>query len=159
MILETVKTRILHPPKDDLLQAIEKSIKFLPEKSIIVITSKVISIWQGRCVPVKDFKKDDLIIQEADFYLPRSFTPNSWCMHTLKNNVFIPSAGIDESNADGFYILWPKDIDRTAKKLWSWLRKKYKVKELGVIITDSHTIPLRRGVVGISLAYYGFTPL
>ena len=31
--------------------------------------------------------------------------------------------------------------------------------ELGVIITDSHTIPLRRGVLGISLAHYGFAPL
>jgi len=26
-------------------------------------------------------------------------------------------------------------------------------------VTDSHTIPLRRGVLGISLAHYGFVPL
>ncbi len=80
-------------------------------------------------------------------------------MHTIKNNIFIPAAGIDESNADGYYILWPKDVQATAKQLWIWLRKKYKVKNLGVIITDSHTIPLRRGVLGISLAHYGFNPL
>ena len=52
MIIKTVKTRILKPPKDDLLEVISQSIKSLPEKSIVVITSKVVSIWQGRCVPM-----------------------------------------------------------------------------------------------------------
>ncbi len=160
MVIKPIKTRVLKPPKDDLLLAIKQSIKKLPEKSIVAITSKVVSIWQGRCVPIGgNLKKDNLVVKEADLYLPRSFIPGAWCMHTLKNNVFIPSAGIDESNAAGFYILWPKQLPETAKRLWSWLRKKYKVKNLGVIITDSHTIPLRRGVMGISLAHYGFEPL
>jgi len=159
MIIKTIKTRILEPPKDDLLLVIEKSIKSLEEKSIVVITSKVVSIWQGRCVSMADIKKDDLVVKEADLYLPRSFVPGAWCMHTLKDNIFIPSAGIDESNADGFYVLWPKNLSVTAKQLWRWFRKKYNVKNLGVIITDSHTIPLRRGVLGISLAHYGFEPL
>lgn len=80
-------------------------------------------------------------------------------MHTLKNNIFIPSAGIDESNADKHYILWPKNPKQTAKKIYQWFRKKYRLKNLGIIISDSHTIPLRRGVLGISLAHYGFVPL
>lgn len=159
MNIKPVKTRILNPPKDDLLQIIRASVKSLKEKSIVVITSKVVAIWEGRCLPMANHTKDDLTIQEADFYLPRSAVPGAWCMHTLKNNVFIPSAGIDESNADGYYILWPKDSQKSAKKLWSWLKKKYQVKDLGVIITDSHTIPLRRGVLGISLGHYGFNPL
>ena len=147
------------PPKDDLLEAIGFSIKSLKEKSIFVVTSKVVSIWQGRCVSMKDVKKDELVIKEADLYLPRNLVPGAWCMHTIKNNIFIPSAGIDESNAQGHYILWPRNVKNTAKELWHWLRKKYHVKNLGVIITDSHTIPLRRGVLGISLAHYGFVPL
>lgn len=160
MLIKTVKTRVLKPPKDDLLEAISKSVKSLQEKSILVITSKIVSIWQGRCVPIgPNLKKDDLVVKEADLYLPRSFVPGAWCMHTLKDNVFIPSAGIDESNADGYYILWPKNLKKTTKQLWGWLRKKYRVKNLGLIITDSHTIPLRRGVLGISLAHYGFEPL
>lgn len=160
MIVKTIKTRILKPPKDDLFQVIGASLKFLPEKSILVITSKVISIEQGRCIPIGRYpEKDTLVRREADLYLPRKFVPGAWVMHTMKNNVFIPSAGIDESNADGYYILWPHNVKRTAKELWRWLRKKYHVKDLGVIITDSHTIPLRRGVLGISLAHYGFAPL
>src|SRR3989344_3612878 len=159
MIIQPIKTKILKPPKDDLLKTIHNSIKSLEEKSIVVITSKVVSIWEGRCVPMKGHSKDKLTKQEADLYLPREAVPGAWVMHTIKNNIFIPSAGIDESNAGEYYILWPKNSKVAAKKLWTWLRKKYHVKNLGVIITDSHTIALRRGVLGISLAHYGFNPL
>jgi putative folate metabolism gamma-glutamate ligase len=162
MKIVAVKTAVIHPPKDDLLVAIAAAIpaRALKEKSVVVITSKVVSIWQGRCVSMSAYaNKDELVMREADLYLPREMTPGAWCMHTIKNNVFIPSAGVDESNADGYYILWPKDPMIAAKKLWTWLRKKYGVKDLGVIISDSHTIPLRRGVMGISLAHYGFEPL
>ena len=92
MKVEAIKTRILNRPKDDLLEVISKSIKSLEEKSIIIITSKVTSIWQGRCVSMNSHKKDDLVIQEADFYLSREAVPGAWCMHTLKDNIFIPSA-------------------------------------------------------------------
>ncbi|MEK7664532.1 MAG: coenzyme F420-0:L-glutamate ligase [Patescibacteria group bacterium] len=160
MIIKPVKTRIIVPPKDDLLEAIGGSIKFLKEKSIVAITSKVVSIWQGRCILADCSKnKDDLIIKEADFYISRKLAPGQWCMQTLKNNLLIPSAGIDESNAKGHYILWPDNLKHTVKKLYNWFKKKYRVKNLGIIITDSHTIPLRRGVMGISLAHYGFMPL
>ena len=103
--------------------------------------------------------RDKLIAQEADLYLPRKYVPGAWCMQTIKNNVLIPSAGIDESNADGHYILWPRDPHGTAQQMWQWLRRTYRVNNLGVIISDSHTIPLRRGVLGISFAHHGFAPL
>lgn len=160
MIVFPIKTRIIMPPKDDLLEAISNSVKSLKEKSIVVITSKVVSIWQGRCVLADSSKsKDDLIKKEADFYIPRKLVPGQWCMQTLKNNLLIPSAGIDESNANGYYILWPSNLKLVVKKMHSWFRKKYHIKNIGIIISDSHTIPLRRGVMGISLAHYGFEPL
>ncbi len=34
--------------------------------------------------------------------------------------------------------------------------KAYKVKDLGVLITDSRLFPLRAGVVGVALGYAGF---
>ncbi len=160
MIIKPIKTRIIVPPKDDLLDAIISPLKSLQEKSIIVITSKVVSIWQGRCLPIEQYPDmDKLIAQEADAYLPREAVPGAWVMQTLKHNLLIPSAGIDQSNANDHYILWPRNPKRTAKELYYWFRKKYRVKDLGVIISDSHTIPLRRGVLGISLAHYGFVPL
>ena len=54
MVIRTVKTKLLQPPKDDLLKAISAAIPSLREKSIVVITSKVVSIWQGRCVPLRE---------------------------------------------------------------------------------------------------------
>ena len=160
MIIKTVRTRVLVPPKDDLLMAIGKALKSVKERSVVVVTSKVVSIWLGRCVPIVEIAdKDELIKAEADLYLPREVAPEALVMHTIKNNIFIPSAGVDESNANGYYILWPKDSKRAAKKLWQWFRANYGVKELGIVISDSHTIPLRRGAMGISLAYYGFNPL
>ena len=66
------------------------------------------------------------------------------------------SAGIDESNANGKLILLPKDSFETAKILRNKLRKKYGVKDLGVLITDSRTMPLRAGITGVALGYAGF---
>lgn len=160
MIVTPIKTRVLTPPQDDLLSVIKESVKEISEGSIFVVTSKVVSIWQGRCVPVnKVSDKDALIMEEAEKYLPRNETPGGWVMHTMKNNLLIPTAGIDESNAKDHYILWPKDIKKTTRDLWDWLKKTYKITKFGLIITDSHSIPLRRGVVGISLSHYGFSPL
>ena len=66
------------------------------------------------------------------------------------------SAGIDESNAKGKLILLPKDSFKTARNFRNTLRQKYGVKELGVLITDSRTIPLRAGVTGVAVGYAGF---
>ncbi len=160
MKVEPIKTRILNPPQDDLLEAIQSSVKKIPEQSILVITSKVVSIWEGRCVPIASVKdKDELIKEEADRYVARNIVPEAWVIHTIKNNLFIPSAGIDASNSGDYYTLWPKAPYKSAQKLWKWLKKKYKIKNIGVIITDSHSVILRRGTIGISIAHYGFNPL
>ena len=65
-------------------------------------------------------------------------------------------AGIDESNAKGKLILLPKDSFKSAEVLRKKLMQKFKLKNLGVLITDSRTGPLRAGVVGMSLGYAGF---
>lgn len=160
MIITPIKTRVLIPPQDDLLSVIKNALPRLQENTVLVITSKVVSIWQERCVPKREYPdKDELIKKEADFYLPREAAPNAWVMHTLKHNLFIPSAGIDESNSGDYYTLWPKDPKMSAKKLWQWARKTYRVRDVGIVISDSHSIPLRRGMMGFALSYYGFRPL
>lgn len=159
MIIKAIKTRLFLPPKDDLLDLLS-AIKSLEEKSIVAITSKVVSIGEGRCIPLGQVKdKDKLAIAEADKYIPRELSPNGLILNTIKNNLFVASSGIDESNANNFYILWPKNPQKSAKKIWQYLRKKIKIKNLGVIITDSRLIPLRKGVVGIAIAYFGFKPI
>jgi putative folate metabolism gamma-glutamate ligase len=162
MIVKAVKTRIFIPPKDDLFSLIKQAfLDFkIKEKSIIIITSKIVSIWEGRCVKIdKKIKKDDLVKKESDFYIDRKEVPKKYVMLSIKNNILIPTAGIDESNAKGYYILWPEKPFLSAKKIYDFLKKEYKLKNFGVIISDSHTTPLRSGVSGVALAFYGFYPL
>lgn len=162
MIIKAIRTRILVPPQDDLFSLLAESFSEfnLKEKSIITVTSKVVSIWQGRCIKrSKKIRKDELTKKEADLYLERSETPKNYVMLTMKDGVLIPASGIDESNANGYYILWPERPFLAAKKIYNFFTEKYNIKNLGIIITDSHCTPLRSGVMGFGLSYYGFYPL
>jgi len=159
MDIKPIKTRPFLPPKDSLSDLLE-AIPIMKEKSVIVITSKVISICQGRCISINSVKnKDELIKKEADFYLDREEVPNKWVMLTIKNNILIPTAGIDESNGNGYYILWPANPFGAARQIYDFLKKKFSLRELGIIISDSHTTPLRWGATGIAISSYGFNPL
>ncbi len=160
MDIKVIKTRKFLPPKDDLWGLLKESIPELHENSVVAITSKVVSIGEGRCIPVDEVKdKDELIKRESEFYLSREAVPGRRIVHTISNETLMSTAGIDESNANDYYILWPKDPNKSAKKIWNFLKKTYHLKNLGVVITDSHSIPLRRGLVGISIAFWGFEHL
>lgn len=159
MIVKAIKTRFFLPPKDNLWQLLTESIKSLEEKSIVAITSKIVSIGEGRCIATGKITKDKLAIKQSDKYIPRQLSPQGLVLHTIKNSMMIASAGVDESNGAGYYILWPKNPKVSVKRIWNFLKEKFKINNLGVIITDSRLVPLRQGVVGISIAHYGFKPL
>lgn len=156
-----VKTRAFVPPKDDLYQVIDESMPQLRDGDVVLVTSKVVSIHEGRCVPVTDVpNKDALIIQEAEHAITREyFSTAQKFLLTIKHNTLIPSSGIDESNANGHYILWPKDPTKSAHEICLYLRRKYNSNKIAVIITDSHTTPLRWGVTGIAIGSWGLEPL
>lgn len=162
MIITPIKTRAFIPPKDDLFSLIKEGFsgKKIKENSIFVVTSKVVAIWQGRCIKIGSIDKEALIKKEADLYLDRKENPNRYNVTlTIKNNILILTAGIDESNSNGYYTLWPSDPFESANKIYEFIKSMYGLKNLGVIITDSHTTPLRWGVTGIALSHYGFNPL
>jgi F420-0:gamma-glutamyl ligase len=154
-----IKTKKLYPPQENLYPVLDKYLPALKERDILFITSKILSIHQGRCVKISNaVSKDELILKEAEYYLPRNQSLRRMFL-TIKNNTLIPAAGIDESNANGYYILWPKEINAHARKICTYLKKKHNIKKLAVIVTDSHTIPLRSGVLGISIGFFGLHPL
>jgi len=162
MLIKPIKTRVFLPPQDDLFSLIKESFANveLKEKSIIVITSKIVAIGQGRCVKMDSVKdKDELIKKEADYYIDRDQVPQGYVVLTMKNNILIPSAGIDESNSKGYYILWPKHVFKAAKEVCDFIKSTYHLKNFGLIISDSHCTPLRSGTQGVSIAYAGFHPL
>jgi F420-0:gamma-glutamyl ligase len=158
MKIKTIKTRKLHPPKDDLYEILDQAIKKINPKTIIVITSKIVAIAEGRCIKMDVVTdKDQLIAQESELYLPRDAA--RWTMHTITNNLLSPAAGIDESNSEGYYILLPQDPQKSAQKIWKYLSKKHAITDFGLVLTDSRSVPLRRGIIGVSLAHFGFTAL
>ncbi len=148
MQIKAIKTK-LFKPKQDLFEFIIKNIPKLKDKSVLSISSKIVSLSENRIAPNKN--KTKLIKQESGFAIN---TKIAWL--TIKDNMIIPFAGIDESNADGKLILLPKNPYKTASELRKTLKKHYKVKNLGVIITDSFIVPLRRGVFAFAVGYSGF---
>ncbi|MEY2665625.1 MAG: hypothetical protein RLZZ480_730 [Candidatus Parcubacteria bacterium] len=150
-----VKTRIFQPPQDDLFVVLDKYLHGVQEADVVAVSSKVVAISEGNCVPVGSIEKSELVKQEAELLIPRSYWPSPL---TVKHNAFIGTAGIDESNADGHYILLPKDPFKSAKDIQEYLKNRFGLTEVGVIITDSHSAPLRRGALGVSIGYAGFAP-
>ncbi|QKX02220.1 putative folate metabolism gamma-glutamate ligase [Wolbachia endosymbiont of Dirofilaria (Dirofilaria) immitis] len=130
--------------------------KLLEEKVVLAIASKIVSICQGRVICKTACSKEELIRKEADAIADIGYQLGVYL--TIKDDTLIPSAGIDESNGDGMYILYPKDVQKTAASLWSYLRAKHCIKHLGILITDSNIAPMRLGVTGISLGWCGFEP-
>jgi coenzyme F420-0:L-glutamate ligase len=160
MIIIPVKTRVMLPPKDDLYKIIDESVPVLREGDVFIVTSKVAAIHQGRCVSVDSVKdKNDLVKKEADRVVSRYEFMGHNIGLTIKSGTLIAFAGIDESNANGYYILWPDDPSGFAKSMCRYLKKKFSLKKLAVIITDSHCVPMRRGTTGISIGFYGLEPL
>lgn len=158
MELIPIRVRALRAPKDDLLAALARSRLSLREGDVVAISSKVVSIDEGRAVPVEGTDRDALIEREAELFIRFPDNPHKK-IFTVNQGGLASSAGIDQSNGNGHYILYPKDPFKSAKRLRACLMKNYKVRTLGVIITDSTSMPLRRGAVGFALAWDGFVPL
>ena len=159
MKITPIKTRKVIPGKDkSLFLLLDEYLPRLKEGSVVAITSKVAAICEGRFIKIGKADKQELIKKEAEYYLPQKLNKYG-VMLTIKNSVLAPSAGIDESNAKGNYVLWPKDPQKTANEARAHIRKKQKLKKLGVIITDSRTLPLHWGTSGVSVAYSGFKPM
>ena len=158
MIATAIKTDKIIAGSVSLLELLDASITELQEGSVVAITSKIVSLCENNVAPMKDTNKEQLMIQESDLYLPESLSKYKFHF-TITNNRLIPMAGIDESNGNGMYVLWPKDAQATANQVRLHLRQRFGLQLVGVVITDSTSQPLRRGTGGIVLAHSGFAAL
>lgn len=155
MKVTAVKTNLIEANKSTINDILSKSLENIKENSVVAISSKVVSLCEGNVLPLSDFTKDELIEKEADSYIPKEYSKYGILL-TIKNGLLVPSAGIDESNTNGYYVMWPKDPFKSAYQCWEFLREKYAIKNVGVIITDSTTSPLKWGVTGKAIAHCGF---
>lgn len=158
MQISPLRTHALTNKDSGLTGLLDKYLPSFEERSILIITSKIISILEGRVVKIGDREKADLVSEEADLILQDAQSQYGITL-TVKNGVLIPTAGIDESNGDGYYILWPKNAQETADTIREYLCKRFGIKNAGVLITDSTTAPLRWGTRGIAVAHSGFKAL
>ncbi|MBI4004707.1 coenzyme F420-0:L-glutamate ligase [Candidatus Roizmanbacteria bacterium] len=157
MIVTPIKTNKILPFKYELFEILDHYVTNMKEKSILAITSKIVSLCEGRVVKIGTVDKQALIKKESELYLPYE-NPYHITL-TIKQGILIPTAGIDESNGYGYYILWPKDAQKTANEVKEYLQKRFALTHVGVIIVDSKTTPLRWGTTGIAIAHSGFAAL
>ena len=161
MKVDAIKTR-LFKTGENLVDFIIEHIPAVKEKSIVVITSKIAAEAEGRIVPYRSTDKEEIKKQKIELIKQESelaiHTPYTWL--TLKDGLVMASAGIDESNSAGdYFILLPEDSFQVAIDVRDRLKKYYDVKDLGVVVTDSRVMPLRKGTLGVAYGYAGIEPL
>ena len=155
-----VKTHAMLPPRDDMYPVLDASLPRLREGDVLFVTAKIVAIHQGRCVKIgPGVRKEELIKKEAELYAHSHLRSWKNLYLTIKESTLIANAGIDESNANGYYVFWPRRASAAAKEIKQYLQKKFGIKKLAVVITDSHIVPLRRGTFGISIGFSGLEPL
>jgi coenzyme F420-0:L-glutamate ligase len=161
---------------DDIINlffhALEEKGYAVKEGDIIAFADKVIAMCDGRYVnyeKVKPSKKAkslaeqhclepgfvELVIRNADAIyggVPRALL-------TLKNDIIIANAGIDHKNVPkNFASMWPSNPDDTAAELRDQIEVRTG-KKVGVILVDSHVVPMRMGTLGFALGIAGFKPI
>ncbi len=155
MHIRPVRTRIFKE-HENLAEFIAKYFKKIPEQTVLVVSSKIVALSEGRTIasvrpPEVEQMRERMIGKESAWAVKTKY---AWL--TEKDGMMMANAGIDESNTNGTLVLLPKDSFKSAAALRAALRRKYKIKNLGVVITDSAIMPLRAGVTGAAIGYAGF---
>jgi putative folate metabolism gamma-glutamate ligase len=158
MKVEAIRTKTIRAGALSLEALLDEVISSLEDGSVVAITSKIVSLCENNVLPLDNIGYDDLVRREADAHLPKELSKYKHHF-TIKNHTLIAGAGIDESNGDGHYILWPADSQKTANAAREYLQKKFSLTNVGIVITDSTCHPLRLGTSGICLAHSGFAAL
>lgn len=173
MKIIAIQTAILkNKPLAKIISQIKTKNIPLANGDVLVVTSKVVSLDENRLVKLADVKASDEANQLAKIY---DFSPEysqviideadeilegvKRAILTIKSNILIANAGADTSNVPpGYAVIWPKNPVESAQRIKNLVKKEFGF-DVGVIITDSHCLPLRRGTIGIALAVAGFEPL
>lgn len=150
-----ISTKIVHP-FDDLRSIISESVLYLPEESVLVITSKIVSLCEGAVRSKEETPHLGKLIEEQAVRYTHPTQSKYGLYLTIKHASLSLNAGIDQSNADGWYVLLPEKPQQTVNQLWQDLRAEYQIEKLGVVIIDSIPFPLKWGQTARALAHCGF---
>lgn len=139
---------------------------------VLVISSKYLAIGEDRIKKLSDVnpsqeavlmakkyhidpKMMELIIRESD----EIFGGLYGFVLTSVQNILAPNAGIDKSNIPTDHVvLYPKHPYESVETL----RNKFLIdcgKKIGIVLSDSRILPMRKGTTGVALACSGFEPV
>src|SRR4051812_34533936 len=130
MQITPVKTHKITVKDTDILAVIDSYLPELTDGSVVAVSSKIVSICEGRLIKTDAKGREKLIIEESDRYIDAEDSPYGLIL-TISGNVLIPYAGIDESNVEDSLVLWPSDPYGTARKIKEHLKSTRGLKNLG----------------------------
>ncbi|MHA2433809.1 MAG: coenzyme F420-0:L-glutamate ligase [Candidatus Thorarchaeota archaeon] len=175
MLILPIKTRIITTSDnllDVLLDGLQSAGIEIQDHDILAVAETPLGTTEGRVVKLSDVTASSrahelseqfdllpevaqLVIEEADEIL--GGVPH--VLLTIKNNTLMANAGVDKSNVpSGFASLLPVDSRASAERLRQEIKQRLG-KEVGVLIIDSRTQPLRLGNIGMALGVAGFKPV
>ena len=148
----------------------------LKDNDILVLTQKIISKSENRIINLdsvkpkskaiklsQELKKDpkliQLIIDESKSIIKIDKNRGIIITETKLGHI-CANSGIDSSNIYGTnnVSLLPKNPDKSAKLIFNNLTQDHKIKNLGIIISDTFGRPWRVGQTNISIGSYGINP-
>ena len=175
MLVIPIKTRTITPEDDFLsvlLDALASSGQELLDRDILGVAETPLGTTQNRIVNLAEVKvsqdaltlseKYELLPEVAQLILDEADEILGGIPHvvlTIKDNTLMANAGVDKSNVPpGHASLLPVDSAASA----DWLRRevmKRTGRQIGVMVIDSRTQPLRLGNIGMALGVAGFLPV
>jgi coenzyme F420-0:L-glutamate ligase len=170
-----IQTRLISE-NDDILEVLIDALQSqgleLKDYDILGIAETPLGTTEGRVVKLSDVEPSEEAIELADEYdlLPEvaelvlreadeilGGIPH--VILTIKNNTLMANAGVDKSNVPlGHASLLPADSKGSAERIRREVHDRYR-RNIGVLIIDSRTQPLRLGNIGMALGVAGFLPV
>lgn len=173
--LYPIKTQIIKP-NDNLLEiifiALAKQNLTLQNGDILVIAETALSTSQGNLIEISkinpskkalkisekyeiDARIIEIILNQSD----KIYGGVKGCILSEKNGLLLANAGVDSSNVPkGYVSLLPKNPKKSIEKIRIEIEKETN-KKIGIILADSRTQPLRKGVIGVAIVATGFEPI
>ena len=144
----------------------------LQDRDVLVVSSKYLSVSQGRRIRIADIAESDeavrlgaeyglqpkiaeAVLRESDRTL--GGTPGFVLVES--DGIISPNAGIDKSSAGaGMIVLYPAESYMAAERIRRRAFLEHAA-NIGVIVSDSRLMPGRVGTTGVSIACAGIEPV
>lgn len=142
----------------------------LKNKDILVVAESVLATMQGRIIDLQNIEPSEKALELAREYemdaryveviIKESDKIYGGVKNVLlckKEGNLLANAGVDQSNAPLNHVVLLPDLDNIVD-LRREIENHFEIK-IGLIVADSRTQALRRGVIGLALATTGFEPV